>query len=502
MRFAGEKGRSGFRAALFVSLPLLMWAQADELARTSARVRELMAAGQFAEAVPLCQQLVRALPSNPGLRLNLGLALQMSGRAREAIPEFERVLKSQPNSLPAALSLGMARLETGDPARAAAPLETAVRLDPDNVNARGMLASALLTLGRAQQAATHYRKLTGLTPDDPKAWHGLGRSYETLAAKAFDDLAKSAPRSAEWLSLVGETRLARRQYRSAFFFFKQALERDPDFRPAYAGIAEVYRASSHPDWAAAEDSKLNRLGPPNCARDPGACAFALGRFAEAARSTSAYWRTRAFNQLAREAFAKLGGLSESVELHAIRAEIASNNGQHVEAANDWRAALKLSPYDVTIQQSLAAELHDAGDYKGALEVLARLNPRHSPELAFMTGDSLLRSEQPDAAVPHLEFAVNGAPRLVPAQASLGLAYMRTGRAAEAIPHLEAAASADEDGSLHYQLARAYQIAGNAERSKQAMAKYQELRRDDEKERRGLEETAQITAPSPLTPGRP
>src|SRR5690349_3349047 len=128
------------RAALFFAAATLLSAQPDALARKSSQVKELMAQGRFAEAVPVCQDLVRTLPDNPGLRLNLGLALQMSGRSNEAIPEFERVLKSQPSSLPALLSLGMARLQTNDPAHALAPLEKALTLDGGNTDARGMLA--------------------------------------------------------------------------------------------------------------------------------------------------------------------------------------------------------------------------------------------------------------------------------------------------------------------------------------------------------------------------
>jgi tetratricopeptide (TPR) repeat protein len=489
------QGRSGLRTALFLFLaPLVLYSQSETLALKSARVKELMSSGRFAEAVPLCQELVQALPSNPGLRLNLGLALQMSGRLREAIPQFERVLAADPNSLPASLSLGAARLELNEPLKAIPALERAVKLDPSNVNARGLLAGALLSQGRAKEAAVHYRKLTSLTPGDPKAWHGLGQAYEALAEQAFNELTKTSEGSAEWLSLVAESRIARRQFRSAFFFFKQALSKNPDFLPARMGIAVVYRATDHPDWAAAEERKLKSSPAFDCARQKAACDFQAGRYLQAAASPSPYWRARASNQLALEAYSKLGTLPESLELHAIKAEIASNNGRHLEAAGEWRAALKLSPYDVTIQQSLAAELHDAGDYQAALEVLSRLNPEASAGVAFLTGDSLLRSEHPDQAIPLLDIALKLDPKLLPAHASMGLALTRTGKQAEAVPHLEAALPIDDDGSLHYQLARAYQASGDAAKSRETMAKYQAIQQKNEAEKRDLEEKAQITQP--------
>jgi predicted Zn-dependent protease len=493
----GFKGRAGLRAALFVALTLATFGQSDDLARKSTQVKELMAAGRFGEAVPLCQHLVHALPENPGLRLNLALALYMSGRNREAVPEFERVLKSQPNSVPALLSLGVARVQLNDPAGAIAPLGKVVRLEPANRDARGMLASALLMLERAKEAAPHFRKLAELSPQDPKVWHGLSRCYEILANQAFQELEKTSPGSPEWLSLVAESRMARHQYRSAFFFYRQALEKNPQFRPALSGIADVYAANGNAEWAAAQVKREKALPPQDCTREKSACDYMAGRYAEAAASPSPFWRARAYNQLAIQALEKLGTLPESVEVHAVKAEIAGSQGRLLDAANEWRAALKLVPGDPGLTQQLAIALHDAGDYKSALPMLQDLEKAgaKSPELAFLIGDSYLRLEQPATALPYLETATQGRPKFAPAHASLGLAYALTGSAAKAIPQLELALSTDDDGSLHYQLARAYQSTGNAEKARELMTKYQKIQTRIESEKRDLEEKAQITAPS-------
>ena len=83
---------------------------------------------------------------------------------------------------------------------------------------------------------------------------------------------------------------------------------------------------------------------------------------------------------------------------------------------------------------------------------------------FIAGDSLLRLEEPEKAVPYLRAALAADPKLLAADASLGLALSRLGKNAEAVPHLQKALELDEDGSLHYQLARAYQAAGEAEKA--------------------------------------
>jgi Flp pilus assembly protein TadD len=62
-----------------------------------------------------------------------------------------------------------------------------------------------------------------------------------------------------------------------------------------------------------------------------------------------------------------------------------------------------------------------------------------------------------------------------AHSSLGLAYLQAGQAEKAVRHLKAALPLDQDGSLHFQLARAYQGVGNEEEARRVLAKSQQLR---------------------------
>jgi tetratricopeptide (TPR) repeat protein len=487
--------------ALFVLLAAALAAQTEDLAQKSRAAKELMASGRFADAIPIYDELCRALPANMGLRLNLALALHMAGREKEAVPEFERVLQGDPANQPALLSLGVALLQLNQPARAVAPLQKIVALQPENVEARGMLANALLSLGRAREATSHFRELTRMAAGDPKAWYGLGRSYEALAQRSFKELDKTSQGSAEWLSLIAETRMERRQFRAAFYFYTEALRKNPSLPGLHASLAEVYRRSGHNDWAAVEDKKERALGPPDCGREKAACDFAAGRFLEAASGTSPYWRARAANELAFRAYSRLGTLPESIELHSVKADILTSHGDYLEAANEWRAAGKLAPRDRGIARQAAVALYLAHDYEHALPELRPMlaGEPASAELHFFVGDSLLRLEKPDEGLPELQTAVKLDPKLLPARASLGLALIRLDKPAEAIPHLSAALEIDEDGSLHYQLARAYQRSGNADLAKETMRKYQELRRQVEAQKQDVEEKAQIRAPDAPQP---
>ena len=130
--FFTNKGRTAKLSALFLFAAFFAAAQSDELAQKSQEAKQLMAAGRFEEAIPIYKQLTQALPGNPGLMLNLGLAQHMAGHNQEAVPVLEAVLKGQPNLVPALISLGAARLAINQPQQAVVPLQKVVAAEPAN----------------------------------------------------------------------------------------------------------------------------------------------------------------------------------------------------------------------------------------------------------------------------------------------------------------------------------------------------------------------------------
>lgn len=494
--------RPGLWAAFFIALPLAAQTS-DELAQQSRRAKELMSAGRFEEAIPIYQQLLKAVPGNPGLILNLGLAEEMAGHPAQAAPHFEAVLKSQPNSIPALTSLGMARLQMNDPKQAIAPLQKLVSLQPENHQGRGMLAGALMAVNRYDAAAAQYRKLTAESPSEAKAWYGLGKAYESLSARSFDRLQKLGPQSPYVAALIADEQVRNQQYRSAFFFYRQAAGKLPHLPGLHRGLAEVYRKTGHNDWAGAEEQMERKLPRPNCTVESAECAFAAGEFLKAAQAAaksgnaaSLYWAAKSYDHLALDAFDHLGRLPESVEIHALKAEMFHSHRQYAEAANEWRAALKLQPGDPRLQHELASALFLAQDYKTAVPMIQQMlgdDPK-SADLNFMMGDSLVRTQQPEKALPYLKSALQADPSMLAADASLGLALALVNQQAEAIPHLERALSLDEDGSLHYQLARAYQATGNTQRARELMTQYQAIQKRSEQSKQEIAKEAEITAP--------
>ena len=320
---------------------------------------------------------------------------------------------------------------------------------------------------------------------------------QEIAEQSFEKLQQSNPTSPYSAALIADTRVKRRQYRSAFYFYSEALKQLPNLHGIHAAVADIYRKTGHSDWAAEEDAKEAGLPAADCKAHPAECDFVAGHDAALVKSVSTtpealYWRAKAANELALQAFFRLGQLPESVELHRLRADIARGQGQYLEEVKEWRAAIALKPAEPALRQELAVSLFLAADYRAAIAEAQKL--ARTAETEFLIGDSLLRLEQPEEAIPHLKSALILNPKLLAADASLGLALARTGKSAEAIPHLVKALELDRDGSLHFQLAGAYRSAGDATKAQAAMAKYQELSKQEADAKAQVAREAQIAPP--------
>src|SRR5207247_3513938 len=110
--------------------PPLRAAQADDPAAMAKQARAALASRQYDRAATLYRELCRLLPAEPGMRLNLGIALYSGGRYAEAITELESLLEQIPSIEPAYLFLGLSRAQAGKAAEAVAPLMRAVEAGP------------------------------------------------------------------------------------------------------------------------------------------------------------------------------------------------------------------------------------------------------------------------------------------------------------------------------------------------------------------------------------
>ena len=477
--------------------------QIDGLAEKSQEAKQLMAEGKFQQAIVVYRELNEALPNNPGLKLNLGMALHLAGKKREAIPQLEEAVKLDPHMAPAWLFLGTTRLQLGEASAALKPLRTVLQLQPDQHQARQMLADALFSLDRLEEARTEYQRIATEDSQNATAWYGLGRCYELLSSTTFEKLQRLAPESAYVLSLLAEARLREQQFSSAFYLYRRALERMPTLHGLHSALAEIYRQTGHPEWAEIEQRREMALAFLDCRSPTLECHFQAGKYedliaaAESANTPeSFYWRTRAYNELALTAFDRLGLLPSSAELHELKGHIYNNQKKYSEAASEWRKALELSPTNLQIRKELAISLKLGEDYGAALPLFQELLHQQpdSAEFNYFAGDTLLELQQPKEALPLLKRAAARDPKSVAAQKSLARCQLAAGQAANAIPHLKLVLASDEDGTLHYQLAQAYRAIGQIELSKKMLSDYESMQRSIAARNEAAKQETDITAP--------
>jgi tetratricopeptide (TPR) repeat protein len=475
----------------------------EEIVVKSREAQEAFSGGRFQEAAERYGELARVLPDIPGLKMNHGMALYLAGRPQSAVSPLREAVNADPDLTPGWFFLGASLLDTGRADEAVEPLETFLRKNPSEADAIELLAEAYRRSGRFDRAVERFRTLLELDARNPRAWFGLGRAYEALAERAFDLLEETAFESAYWFALIAESRVVQQQYSSAFFFYRKALELKPDLRGIHVAISRIYRQTGNPEWADREEQKEIELGLPDCERERFVCRYLEGRFedllAEASKDDepeSLYWRIQAANGLVLQAFSRLTELPPSVEVHGLKAEIHRNQGRHWESVREWRAALELDPGNPELRRELALSLYLNRDYDGSRKIVDELLERSpdSPMLNFLAGDCLLNQQRVEDAVPFLEKAANLDPDYLGARSALGRAYVHVGDSDKAIPHLRAALPTDDDGSLHFQLARAYQRAGERDLAQEMMRRYQEIDRRVREEESRVEEEVRITPP--------
>jgi predicted Zn-dependent protease len=222
-------------------------------------------------------------------------------------------------------------------------------------------------------------------------------------------------------------------------------------------IAE-YKAGNFREAADSAVSALNRAPDLLPARlFLGASYLELGEFAKAVAALE-----RVVKQDLRDRNAR-------VLLAQARAKLHDAALRWRESALEWAEALKLAPENPKVRFGLAWALFRSRDYDGAMATIKPLLT--DPSAQFLFGASLLNLGQPAEAMPYLQRAIGGDSSMLPARAALGQALLQAGKAEEAIPYLKEAASADQEGSVRFQLFRAYQLTGRKAEADQALADY-------------------------------
>jgi predicted Zn-dependent protease len=458
--------------------------QSADLATRSREATRAMESGRFDDAVRIYRELLKVLPEDPGLLMNLGMALAMGGHEEEALAPLERALALKPDLVPAHLFLGSSYLALGQPQKAVDPLKRVVAARPADAESRRMLADAYALSGRPANAVSELRKVTELAPRLPGGWYALGHAYNGVTQDAlakFNDQSEDSP----WRQLlVADALLADGRLTDAFALYRTTLERLPSMVSIHDSVARIYEKTGHADWAARERAS-GGLSAADCVRRKALCEFRAGRYRSALTAAltgtdleSQYWRARAATELALESFKRLDVLPDSRERREVRATQARAERRFTDALVELKAALAFAPGDPALLDDLGTAYYAAREYEQALATLSPLLKAHpdDPRLLVVYGDSLLQLNRVDEALPVLQRASEGNPSDPTPRLALSRAHLQKGDFAAAIPLIEAQLAGDTDGSLHVQLARAYTGVGQKEKAEALLTRSQEIQR--------------------------
>jgi len=187
------------KSLLLLLLAALLPAQDDPAAAAARAMRE----GRFADAERLYRALIKQIPQEPRLQLNLALALHSGKKYADANLAFAQFLKTNPPPGPVHLVAGLSLLKANQPCQAAPILEKAKRWQASE--------QVLTELADAYSACQRY----------PQA----GAAYTEAAAKATANAGrlKRAAARAYWLA---------RDYPAArplFTALRPTFSNDPEF---------------------------------------------------------------------------------------------------------------------------------------------------------------------------------------------------------------------------------------------------------------------------------
>jgi serine/threonine-protein kinase len=350
----------------------------------------------------------------------------------------------------------------GDPGRKREVLERlAATADVDHLPTASVtrLAAALAFLGRRDTAIALLRRAQASHRDDFWVNADLGR--ELLAAGGPEDAVRFfavaagvRPRSGLALIGLGKALLLSGQPSEAAETLRDATRLRPDDAFAHVALGSALLMLGQPREADAEFFEARRLKP-----DDWAARDQIGL----ARSDRGDWASAIAEQT--ESVRRFPG---SAVAHKALAHALEGAGRSDDAIAEFREAVRLEPHFSPAYLYLGRALIDAGDYRAAVEALARVDPGPPPADPKISAPALAsRAEHLMALEARLPAVLGGDDRAADAETAAEfarIAFSRRSYAAAARLWADALAAsptlaADPTTGNRFQAARAAAMAG-------------------------------------------
>jgi len=197
---------------------------------------------QYEQAERQFALAVRTEPRNFMAQYRHGQVLHRLGRLDEANRAYLRALSIRPSDFDANLGISIVLLEMGRAEQSLPYGQRAVKSEPPSGRARMHLGNVYAAIGRHEEAVVEYQQAAelmdaptpGLLLNMSESLNQLGRYAEMVGA--LDQLVRMKP-SAIGYERLGSGLFRLRRYDESLVAFRKSADSDPDYYPAYNGIA-------------------------------------------------------------------------------------------------------------------------------------------------------------------------------------------------------------------------------------------------------------------------
>ena len=458
------------------------------------------------------KQLGLALKANPQMAdawLMLAGAEIENGETGPAIEHYQHALRLAPDSFTGHYDLALAYLHELKLAEARHELERAVKLDPRQPDAAYNLGMVLLELRDAGGAVKSLRGARAIQPDRPDIAFNLIRAELAGgdwagARKARESSSPSFAADAAWQASVGKLFLESGHPQDAVPALQQAFRLQPSSVEVRDLLASAYVQSRRPDLA------LALIPAANTADEH----FLRG---------SALLVQRRVSEAESEAAAALGEKPQEPQYLLLGARIQQTEGHQDAAVELLRRAAEQAPESAEPYYSMGVSYYFEHRYEESRDALAQSLKRspNSPRSLFLFAVTLVNQGNNREAEKYLQRAIALQPDSSRYWLHLGTVRFRNGNPAAAreaflravqlkpdyaLPHYELGkllAHSDAPTALlelqkavtyepglvqaYYQLSRVAAALGQKEKSEQALATFNRLKKHEEDEERTLTE---------------
>jgi tetratricopeptide (TPR) repeat protein len=422
-------------------------------------------------AVIRFQNALATPPTRPGLHVELGEVLLRARRLDAAAKEFDEELKLDPKSVRALVRRGEVKLIEGD--SEGCLREWAEAISIDEPQAEQVLSLREIGFGDAASEQL------------PDVWRDKAEKFATGFQKesgpaAHFALAFLAMQAGNLSEAAAELASARPDSSPVRFdsCSEQALRENLDAE-RFSRVSSCFPAS------AAKLSGTLRVGAARA-------LFEVGNYAESLKLLATlppqdthtpaafYWRARCYEKLATVTYLHLYQADpESYRVHQLLGDLDAVRGDDAKAIDEYRAALAQKPSLPNLHYSLGHLLWknlDTAKARAEFEAELAINPNHAGALHDL-GNTYLLDHEPQKALSYLSRALAVDPADPELHRDLGTGYSELHDYRRAETEFKMAMPADNDGSIHYKLARAYQALGVKDKAAAEFALSSQMNRE-------------------------